>query len=85
MTNAILRLPDVMDAFRRSRSAIYRDIEQGLFPVPISLGARAVGWPAYEVERLISARIAGKSEAEIRQLVSSLQEARKTAFEGAAQ
>ena len=36
----------------------------------MSLGGRAVGWPAHEVAALNAARIAGKPDAEIRALVA---------------
>jgi prophage regulatory protein len=38
-----------------------------------------VGWPASEVHALNAARISGKSEDEIRDLVTKLEAARKTA------
>jgi prophage regulatory protein len=38
-----------------------------------------VGWPSPEVDALLSARIAGKSEDEIRALVDRLHAARKAA------
>lgn len=59
-----------------SRSTIYLRIEQHLFTRPVSLGARAVGWPAAEVVALNAARIAGKADAEIRSLVADLESAR---------
>jgi prophage regulatory protein len=59
-----------------SRSTIYLRISQGLWPRPISLGARAVGWPASEVAALNAARIAGLTDAKIRQLVMDLVAAR---------
>lgn len=74
----ILRLPAVLKARGRSRSTHYCDIQQGLFPRPVSLGARAVGWPEHEVEAMNHARIAGKGEAEIRALVDRLEAARKS-------
>ena len=55
-----------------SRSTLYLQIARGLFPRPIRLGARAVGWPAREVAALNAARIAGKSDGEIRELVTKL-------------
>ena len=78
MTNTILRLPIVLKERGRSRSAHYLDIQQGLFTKPVSIGLRAVGWPENEVLALNAARIAGKSNDEIRQLVSKLEAARKT-------
>ena len=78
MTNTILRLPAIKTSTGLSRSTIYRRIEQGLFTRPVSLGGRAVGWPAIEVDALNAARIAGKSEAEMRTLVARLEATRKT-------
>jgi prophage regulatory protein len=79
MATTILRLPAVKSESGYSRSTIYLRISQGLWTTPIALGARAVGWPAGEVAALNAARIAGKSDAEIRQLVAKLHAARKTA------
>jgi len=78
MTNTILRLPVVLKERGRSRSAHYQDIQQGLFTKPVSIGLRAVGWPENEVLALNAARIAGKSNDEIRQLVIKLEADRKT-------
>jgi len=44
----------------------------------VSLGGRAVGWPASEVAALNTARIAGKSHLEVCDLVLKLEAARKT-------
>lgn len=55
-----------------SRSTIYLRISQGLWTHPVSLGARAVAWPASEVAAINAARIAGKSDDEIRKLVQRL-------------
>ncbi len=74
----ILRLPAVLIRRGRSRSSHYSDIQQGLFTPPVPIGLRAVGWPAYEVTTLNAARIAGKSEEEIRELVIQLKTTRKT-------
>lgn len=76
ISKTILRLPTVKMESGYSRSTIYLRISQGLFPRPVSLGARAVGWPADEVAALNAARISGKSDDEIRQLVKKLQAAR---------
>jgi prophage regulatory protein len=78
MANTILRLPVVLNERGRSRSAHYQDIQQGLFTHPVQIGLRAVGWPENEVIALNAARIAGKSNEEIRQLVIQLEAARKT-------
>ena len=79
MTHTILRLPTVLRERGRSRSAHYLDMQQCLFTQPVLIGARAVGWPSHEVAALNTARIAGKSDEEIRALVVKLEAARKAA------
>lgn len=79
MTHAILRLPQIKAITGLSRSTIYLRIAQGLYTKPVSLGGRAVGWPAIEVAALNAARIAGKSNAEVSELVAKLHSIRKTA------
>lgn len=81
MTNTILRLPAVLRERGRSRSAHYFDIQQGLFTHPVQIGLRAVGWPTTEVTAINAARIAGKSDEEIRELVLKLEAARKAHLE----
>jgi prophage regulatory protein len=73
----ILRLPAVRTETGLARSTIYARIKQGLWPKPVRLGTRAVGWPGCEVEAMNSARIAGKTDAEIRSLVLNLEADRR--------
>jgi len=79
MAHTIQRLLAVKADSGLSRSTIYLRIAQGLWPSPVRLGARAVGWPSGEVAAMIAARIAGKSDEEIRRLVQSLEVSRKNA------
>ena len=79
MSQSIQRLPTVLHERGRSRTSHYLDIQQGLFTRPVQIGLRAVGWPAGEVAAINAARIAGKSEDEIRELVAKLEAARKYA------
>ena len=73
---SILRRRQVQAETGYSRSTIYVRIAQGLWPKPVSLGARAVGWPAREVAALNAARIAGQSDEDIRALVARLEAGR---------
>ena len=73
----ILRIPDVKAESGYSRSTLYLRITQGLWPKPVHLGPRAVGWPSEEVAAINAARIAGKTDDEIRELVLRLEAARK--------
>jgi prophage regulatory protein len=78
MSQKILRLPAVKSESGHSRSTIYLRIAQGLWTKPVSLGGRTVGWPASEISSLLTARIAGKSDDEVRKLVKTLEAERKT-------
>jgi len=71
MSQEILRLPAVKQKTGLSRSTIYQQVKQGLFPSPVKIGARAVGWPSDEVYAVNAARIAGKPDSAIRALVDS--------------
>ena len=72
MTHTILRLPTVKSQSGYSRSTIYLRIAQGLWTKQVCLGPRCVGWPANEIEALNVARISGKTDAQIRELVRAL-------------
>ena len=76
MLQPILRFPAAQSASGYSRSTIYLRIVQGLWTKQVGLGERSVGWPAREVAALNEARIAGKSDDEIRALVVKLEKAR---------
>lgn len=79
MSHTIQRLPAVKAESSLSRSTIYLRISQGLWTKPVRLGARAVGWPAGDVAAINAARIAGKSDDQIRALVVKLEANRKSA------
>ena len=81
MTLTILRLPAVKTESGYSRSTIYLRIAQGLWTKQVSLGPRCVGWPAHEVAALNAARIAGKTDEDIRALVVKLEAARANALD----
>jgi prophage regulatory protein len=61
------------------RSTTYNRIAEGLLPRPVKLGPRSIGWPDYEIEAINRARLAGRSDAEIRELVKRLERARAQA------
>jgi len=70
---SILRMSAVKaETGHRSHASIYNAIRAGLGTKPVAIGQRSVGWPDTEVKAINAARIAGRSEAEIRELVDSL-------------
>jgi prophage regulatory protein len=71
------RLPAVLKRYPRSRSAFYEDQKRGLMPPPVSLGVRCSAYPTTEIDKVLEARVAGKSDDEIRELVARLVAQRK--------
>ncbi|OIQ70916.1 prophage CP4-57 regulatory protein (AlpA) [mine drainage metagenome] len=59
----ILKRRAVEAATGLSRSSVYRLAAAGQFPKPISLGPRAVGWRADEINRWIEERTAERDGA----------------------
>jgi prophage regulatory protein len=55
---AIIRRKQVEARTGLSRSTIYLRVARGEFPAPVSLGVRAVGWVASDVDAWIAGRIA---------------------------
>jgi prophage regulatory protein len=78
----ILRRPTVQQFTGKSKSAFYRDLKAGLFTKPVTIAEDkhgypcSVGWPYNEVQAINQARIAGKSNAEIKKLVQELEASR---------
>ncbi len=54
---AFLRRRQVQTRTGLSRSTIYQYIKGGVFPKPVPLGPRAVGWLESEVSEWIAARV----------------------------
>ncbi len=63
MTHTILRLPAVKTSTGLSRSTIYLRVSQGMFPKPVSLGGRAVGWLEAEIQDWLQRRIEASRKA----------------------
>ena len=73
----ILRKPDVIASTNLSKSTLYNRIKDGLMPPPISLGARAVGFIASEIEAVIQALCEEQTPEQIKALVQELIQQRK--------
>ena len=65
-----------MSATGLARPTVYVRIKNGLFVRPVKISERAVAWPAEEVAAINAARIAGKSDEEVRELVTQLEQQR---------
>lgn len=75
----VIRKPEVLSLVGLSNASLYRLIKDSLLPPPFSLGCRAVGWYEHEINSMNKARAAGKSEAQVKELVSDILIARKLA------
>ena len=70
---SILRMPAVKaETGHRSHASIYNALKTGLFTTGVAIGQRSKGWPSYEVQAINAARIAGKTDDDIRELVKRL-------------
>lgn len=58
--------------FDFSDSTLSRKISNGTFTPPVIYGEGLTVWPDYELEIIAKAVVAGKSEADLRQLVTNL-------------
>ena len=56
----------------RSTASIYQLIKKGLWPNPVNINVRSVGWPDSEILAINAARIAGQTDDQIRDLVKRL-------------
>ncbi len=72
MSCQLLRRPAVESLTGLRRSALYQRISQGLLTRPVSLGPRAVAWPASEIESINRARVGGADDSALRVLVAKL-------------
>ena len=57
MTERILRRPDVEARTGLSRSTIYAMMAEDMFPKPLRLGKRAVGWTETAISGWLESRI----------------------------
>ena len=72
ITPQIMRLQQVIELLRTSRSTVYKQVNKGTFPKPISMGDRAVAWVTSEVNEVINARIKGFTDKQLQQLIVEL-------------
>lgn len=70
---SILRKPGVKaETGWRSDASVSKAVRDGLLTKSVKISPRSVGWPSEEVQAINAARIAGKSDADIKALVNRL-------------
>ena len=72
---ALRDFPAIRERTGISHAEWYRHMARGTAPRPVKIGT-ASRWPAHEIDALIAARIAGKTDAEIVELVKAMHAAR---------
>jgi prophage regulatory protein len=73
-----LRLPLVRARTGLGRESVYHRVRNGTLPPPLKIGAHASAWLEHEIEAINAARMAGKSDDEIRAIVAQLVAARRS-------
>ncbi|MDO6839485.1 AlpA family phage regulatory protein [Paraglaciecola chathamensis] len=68
----VIRKPEVCNLAGMSNTSLFEQTRAGIFPPPISLGARAVGFFMHEVQAILAARSVGKSDDDIKLIVKAL-------------
>jgi prophage regulatory protein len=68
----LMRRNQVLGVYPVSVSTLYERIHAGLFPPPIPLGGRIVGWIEYEVEACINAMMNEIAPESLKKVVSDL-------------
>lgn len=58
-------------------STLYAHVDRGLFVKPVALSRRFVVFPQEEITAILNARLAGKTDEDVRKLVVELMEKRQ--------
>lgn len=82
MALKILRASQAQEATGLPRSSFYSQVGKGLLPPSVQLGPRSVGWVESEINAVNVARILGRSDEEIKNLVIQLVKDRSQLAEG---
>ena len=77
MIHSLMRESAVLATVGKSRTSLHEDKTAGLFVKPVSIGGRSIAYPAHEVDAIVKARIAGRTDDQIRELVESLHASRE--------
>ena len=75
----LFRKPKVLEITGDKHATFQNKIVNGLFTPPVKISERLSAWPSNEVQAINVARIAGKSDEEIKSLVASLVKQRQQA------
>tara|TARA_R110001583_G_scaffold102172_1_gene248796 strand:- start:200 stop:463 length:264 start_codon:yes stop_codon:yes gene_type:complete len=68
----IKRKSEVIARLGIGRSTLQSRINEGIFPPPITLGGRSIGWLEHEVNEAIAALVLNQSHSEIKNHVTKI-------------
>jgi len=74
--NRLMRQPEASLFTGIKKSSFFDQVRDGLLPAPVAVGGKIRAWPAGELDQINAARIAGKADDEIRELVVRLETSR---------
>lgn len=80
MKSALVDQPLVLKQYAYSKSTLFTQIKKGLMVPGIPVSDRSVRYLQHELDAVLSARIAGCSNEEIKLLVKNLIEERRAGF-----
>jgi prophage regulatory protein len=72
MPRKLLKIGAVRDVTALGVTSVYRCVKEGTLPPPVKLSTRSSAWVEDEIAAVNEARIAGKSDDELRRLVARL-------------
>jgi prophage regulatory protein len=75
-----LSIKDVCKRLSRGYSSIDNDVIAGLITPPVKIGGKLKFWPQFEIDTLLAARMAGKDNEEVKEIVKSLNGKRQELF-----
>ena len=60
-TQKILSINDICQLVQRNRKTLWTWVHQGLFPQPIKMNGRTIGWPESSYQQWLNEKVVEKS------------------------
>ena len=71
-----LPIKEVLRRKGGGRSSLYAEINSGLFPKPLKLGKRRIGWPECEVDAVLRFLLRGENQSDLKDFICVLEQKR---------
>ena len=76
----LVRKDESLKILGDSKTQLHEKIKRGAMVAPVKIGGRVVAFPSDELDAIVSARVAGLGEADMRALVDRLHAQRKVSL-----